>query len=221
MALFPMFVDISSRKCVVVGGGRVALRKVQTLQRYGGDVLVISREICPEIQEILPADACVVMESDLKGAVSEETGQERTGPELEALLEEAILVVAASGDRQLNHLVAVFCDSHDIPVNVIDAPEECSFQFPAVVKRGEISVGINSGTNSPALTRLIRRKIEKELPAYYGDLAKQLGRFRGRVRDLYPEEKDRQRILRKAAEEAVSRERVLTEEELTALTRSP
>ena len=219
MALFPMFVDISSRKCVVVGGGRVALRKVQTLQRYGGDVLVISREICPEIQEILPADACVVMETGLKGAVSEETGQERTGPELEALLEEAILVVAASGDRQLNHLVAVFCDSHDIPVNVIDAPEECSFQFPAVVKRGEISVGINSGTNSPALTRLIRRKIGEELPDYYGDLADQLGRLRITVRELFPEEKDRRAILGRAAEEAFSRGRILTDQELKDLVR--
>ena len=202
MALFPMFVDISGRKCVVVGGGRVALRKVETLLKYGGDVLVVSREICPEIRALLPADACLVMEA---------------GPGLEALLEGAVLVVAASGDRQLNHRMAVYCNDRDVPVNVIDAPEECSFQFPAVVQRGEISIGINSGTNSPALTRIIRRKIEGELPGYYGDLADQLGDLRVRVRDLYPEEKDRRMILREAAEAAFSKGRVLTEEELTAL----
>ena len=203
MALFPMFVDISGRKCVVVGGGRVALRKVETLLKYGGDVLVVSREICPEIRSLLPADACLIMEAGL---------------ELESLIEGAVLVVAASGDRQLNHRLAAVCDRCAVPVNVIDAPEECSFQFPAVVLRGEISVGINSGTNSPALTRIIRRKMEEELPAYYGDLADQLGNLRVRVKDLYPEEKDRRMILRKAAEAAFSRGRVLSEEELAALT---
>jgi len=202
MALFPMFVDISGRKCVVVGGGRVALRKVETLLKYGGDVLVVSREICPEIRALLPTDACLVMEAGL---------------ELEPLIEGAVLLVAASGDRQLNHRLAVLCHSRAVPVNVIDAPEECSFQFPAVVQRGEISIGINSGTNSPALTRNIRRKIEEDLPEYYGDLADQLGDLRIRIRDLYPEEKDRRSILRKAADAAFSRGRVLTGEELAAL----
>ena len=212
MALFPMFVDISGRKCVVVGGGRVALRKVKTLLRYGGDVRVISKEICPEILALLPGTSCLLMNRTEEGCSGS-----GLSPELETLIEESVLAVAASGDRQLNHQVAVFCGSRGIPVNVIDAPEECSFQFPSVVKRGEISVGINSGTNSPALTRLIRRKMEEDLPDYYGDLAEQLGELKDRIKAAFPEEKKRREILTTAAKEAFCRGRLLTEEELEDL----
>ncbi len=207
MALFPMFVDISKRICLVTGGGKVALRKVETLLKYGGEVRVISREICSGIRELLPDSSCLVI------------GREIKARDLEDYIKGAALVVAASGDRQFNQEVSRICREYRIPVNVVDAPQECSFQFPAVVKKGEISIGINSGTNSPALTRLIRRKIGEELPDYYGDLADQLGRLRITVRELFPEEKDRRAILGRAAEEAFSRGRIFTDQELKDLVR--
>lgn len=199
MAYFPIFTDISEKKCIIVGGGKVALRKVETLLRYEANVVVIAPDICPEIQKLLPEQALnfrSAREEDFRGA---------------------ILAVAASSSRDANHRVQIWCKEQGVPVNVVDAPQECSFLFPAVVKRGDISIGINTGGKSPVLSSRIREDIEKVVPAYYADIARQLGNLRNWLKEHVPEEKERRRILKTAAAQAFVKESPLEETEIKTI----
>lgn len=203
MAHFPLFIDIKDKKCLVVGGGKVARRKVETLIRYGADVMVISPEVCPEISRLL--------------SVSQIRLASLTAPELEEELSDVTLAVAASGSRRINHQTAAICHRLRIPVNVVDAPSECTFLFPAVVKKGEISIGINTGGQSPIISSRIRQEIEKTVPDYYEDIARQLFELRAQIRHTIPEEEIRRRILKKVASAAFLKEGRLTSEEIDGL----
>ncbi|MBQ9155649.1 MAG: bifunctional precorrin-2 dehydrogenase/sirohydrochlorin ferrochelatase [Eubacterium sp.] len=219
MAHFPVFIDIKDKKCLVVGGGRVAARKISTLLRYGACVHVISPDVCREITDMLPAaDNTANPEKRIRILKSSfaDLGQERLDRELSG----ACLVVAASADREANHLVHLLCKDRQIPVNVVDEPKECSFLFPAVVKKGPVSIGINTGGDSPIVSRRIREEAEKLIPDYYGDIALQLGDLRRRLKDRFPEEAVRRRILKEAAQEAFCNQRVLSEEEIRGIIES-
>ena len=171
MAYFPIFIEIEKKKCLVVGGGKVALRKVETLLRYDAQVHVVSREICTEIRALLPPEN--IHEEELLPSPGDTNAGEllpecSCGSEwpLPDYFTGAALVVAATGSREVNHRVAQFCRERRIPVNVADAPEECTFFFPAVVKKGDISIGVNTGGKSPAVSSQVRRDIEKAIPDY-------------------------------------------------------
>ena len=201
MACFPIFIDIKQKKCLIVGGGKVAIRKVETLLRYGACVYVVAEQICEDICEKLPS------------------AQRRTGHVTETDIEQSVLVIAATSSRETNHRIAELCHSRNIPVNVIDAPEECTFIFPAVVQKGDVSIGINTGGKSPILSQKIRKTIEADIPDYYADLADQLGDLREYVKVHFKDEKDRRRILKSVAAEAFAQERTLSREEINEIIR--
>lgn len=201
MACFPIFIDIKQKKCLVVGGGKVALRKVETLLRYGACVHVVAEQICEDICERLPAN------------------QRKSGHVTEEDIVDSAMVIAATSSRGTNHWIADICNKKGIPVNVIDAPEECTFIFPAVVQKGDISIGINTGGKSPILSQRIRKSIEKDIPDYYADLADQLGELREYVKTHFKKEEDRRAILKKAAARAFAQERTLSQEEINEIIR--
>lgn len=129
------------------------------------------------------------------------------------------MVVAATGSREVNHRVAQFCRERRIPVNVADAPEECTFFFPAVVKKGDISIGVNTGGKSPAVSSQVRRDIEKAIPDYYEAIADQLGVLREYVKSHVEREPDRRKILKQAAASAFLNERTLSQNEINTIIR--
>lgn len=174
----------------------MALRKVETLLRYGADVHVTAEEICDEIRARLSRERLKI------GHV---TDQE---------LKESFLVIAATSSRETNRKISDFCRRHNILVNVIDCPEECSFLFPAVVLKGDISVGINTGGKSPIVSSKVRKSIEEAVPDYYVQIADQLGELRSYVKKHFEREDDRKNILKKTAEKAFLEERTLSEEEI-------
>lgn len=196
MAYFPMFIDLKEKKCIVVGGGKVALRKVESLIRFESEVIVIAPELCDEMRalegqiQILQKEA---EEIDLKGS---------------------FLVIAATNKREINHAVSTYCRREHIFVNVIDSKEECSFVFPATVKRETISIGITTSGGSPHLSSSIRKKIEQAVPEYYGTLAQQLGEWREELKDRILEEPMRRKIFRQLVEEGMERKEPFTREDL-------
>lgn len=204
MAYFPIFIEIEKKKCLVIGGGKVALRKIETLLRYGAQVQVISREVCGEIRALLTPEN--IYEGELTAAPAE-------------YFSGAVLVIAATGSREVNHQAAVCCHENGIPVNVADAPEECSFFFPAVVKKGDISIGINTGGKSPSVSSQVRRDIEEAVPDYYGDIAEQLGHLREYVKSHVEREVDRRAILKQAAAATFRQERTLSRSEINTMIR--
>lgn len=224
MAYFPIFIEIEKKKCLVVGGGKVALRKVETLLRYDAQVHVVSREICTEIRALLPPEN--IHEEELLPSPGDTNAGEllpecSCGPEwpLPDHFTGAALVVAATGSREVNHRVAQFCRERRIPVNVADAPEECTFFFPAVVKKGDISIGVNTGGKSPAVSSQVRRDIEKAIPDYYEAIADQLGALREYVKSHVERELDRRKILKQAAASAFRNERILSQNEINTIIR--
>lgn len=126
MALFPLFIELDDADVLIVGGGRVALRKALSLADYGARVRLAAPEFCPEL------------EADQRFELL------RRGFE-DADIEGARLVVAATGDRALNSRVSALCRERRVPVNVVDYPGECSFIFPALLRRGSLSAGVTTG----------------------------------------------------------------------------
>lgn len=145
MAYFPLFLDLSGKTALVVGGGPVAARKARVLLDYGPRVLVCAPSFAPELEQLSGTEL-------LRRPFSPE------------LLEGVSLAVAATGDREVNHWVSGLCRARSIPVNVADSREDSTFLFPAVVRRGRLSVGISTGGASPAAAAYVRRTLERQLP---------------------------------------------------------
>ena len=141
MVCFPLFVDLNDKTVLVVGGGPVAARKARVLLDYGPRVLVCAPRFVPELEQLSGAELL----------------RQPFAPEL---LEGVSLAVAATDDRVLNRTVAQLCRKRAIPVNVADSREESTFLFPAVVRRGRLSVGISTGGASPAAAAHVRRTLE-------------------------------------------------------------
>ncbi|HEX9059945.1 MAG TPA: bifunctional precorrin-2 dehydrogenase/sirohydrochlorin ferrochelatase [Clostridia bacterium] len=197
MALFPLFVDIEGKKCVVVGGGSVAERRICVLLDFGARITVVSPEISPSIKELKWKDKLVI----IKKRYSSED------------IEDAFLAIAATNQPDINEQVAIDGARMGIPVNIADNREKCSFMFPAVVRRGEIVVGISTSGGFPALSGRIRRKIEDTFPQYYGDMLEVLKEARDRAENI-SDTAARKELLKNIMDEVLFYENAVTMDQL-------
>lgn len=166
MKFFPVFLDIRTRPCLVVGGGDVALRKVTSLVRAEAAVTVVA----PYLNDAL---------TDLQ---ARGTVQHRCGHFSAADLAGFQLVISATDDPAVNQAVHAAAVARGIPVNVVDQPALCTFIFPAVVDRSPLLIAVSTGGASPVLARLVRSRLEAWLPEAYGQLASLAERFREPVK---------------------------------------
>ncbi|SRR5665647_65415 len=199
MDALPIFLKIKGRRCVVIGGGEVATRKVGMLLKAGGEIAVISPELDHELAELHEA-----------GKISFHRGTFK--PEQ---LDGACLVVAATDDKATNRAVSEAAQRRNIPVNVADSPELCSFTMPSIVDRSPIVIAISSGGVAPVLARLIRAKIETMIPATYGRLAALAAEFRAQVKQRFASVQER-RIFWEEVFQGPIAERVLSGQEAAA-----
>ena len=213
MAYFPVFTQIKRKRCLIIGGGKVAARKVNVLLQYGADVVVVAEKVCGEIKKVLPE------ENVFEGVFRCIHENRCDSTFLEKEISKAFLVIAATSNREENHHIAELCHTYNILVNVADSEEESSFIFPSIVRKGDISIGINSGTGSPTVSKHIRKQIEKAVPDYYADIAVFMGELREYVKANFKEESQRRYILKTAAAQAFSEERVLTQKEIEEIIR--
>jgi siroheme synthase-like protein len=177
---YPLFLDVTGKRAVVVGGGSVAARKAETLVRYGAAVAVIAPEAAPEIEEL-----------ERGGAVK---WHRRPFEDDDA--EGALLVIAATDDAGVNATVAAAARRRNIPVNVADATELCDFIVPAVIESGSIQIAVSTGGKSPALARRLRRNLEALVGPEYSEMNELLGALRDRAiaAPSLPEDADRRRF---------------------------
>lgn len=152
---YPLLLNIQGKKCLVVGGGEVALRKAQMLLEHGAIVEIVSPAFCPELKELVKDGAIRAIHRDYK-------------PED---LNNALLVVAATDDARVNEKVATEARSTGIIVNVVDKPDISDFIVPSYFKHGDIIVAVSTSGKSPALARKIRSELERDLKAEYAQLA--------------------------------------------------
>jgi uroporphyrin-III C-methyltransferase/precorrin-2 dehydrogenase/sirohydrochlorin ferrochelatase len=186
----PIALDVKDSACLVVGGGQVALRKVEWLRSAGASVEVIAKRACAELWERAESYAL-----SLDERAFEDTDLER---------KRYTLVIAATSDRELNARVSKLARAHGIPVNVVDAPELCTFIVPALVDRAPITIGISTEGSSPVLARLVRRRIESVLPAELGALARFAAAHRQAVKDALPDAAARRAFWERVLESTVA-----------------
>jgi uroporphyrin-III C-methyltransferase/precorrin-2 dehydrogenase/sirohydrochlorin ferrochelatase len=150
----------------VVGGGKVAARKIQLLQRAGAKVTVVSPRSCDEVLAYADAGSISYVHRDFQ----------------DEDLDDMVLVIAATSNKSVNRRIAELADSQRIPVNVVDSPKLCSFIVPSMVDRSPVQVAVSTGGSSPVLARLLRARLEGFIPAAYGRLARLVDDYRQSVK---------------------------------------
>ena len=200
MQALPIFINITDRTCVVVGGGDVAVRKVGTLLKANASVALISPEICHELQVLV--DAKKIHYSATRYHSADQ-------------LQGACLVIAATDDHDVNTAVSNDAKTLNIPVNVVDSPSLCTFTMASIVERSPIVIAISSEGNAPVLARYIRTKIETMLPEGYGRIAHIAGEFRDKVKAKFPTTQQR-RIFWEGILQGPIVERILSGQEAAA-----
>lgn len=169
MQALPIFFNIAKRHCVVVGGGDVATRKVNMLLKANAAVTLVSLEICDEINALVAKKAIQFIQSSY----------------VATQLQGACLVIAATDDRLVNEAVSCDAKAMNIPVNVVDAPDLCTFTMGSIIDRSPVVIAVSSEGKSPVLARYIRTKIETMLPTGYGRIAAIAGEFRDKVKNKF------------------------------------
>ncbi|SEM66694.1 bifunctional precorrin-2 dehydrogenase/sirohydrochlorin ferrochelatase [Paenibacillus sp. OV219] len=183
---YPMMVRLHGRRCVVVGGGAVAERKVRSLLDGGADeVIVIAPHITEELK-MLANSGCI-------GLVQREY--------IEQDLHEAFLLFAATDSREVNGRIAAYGESCGALVNVADLGESGHFITPSAIRRGELLIAVTTGGASPALTSLLKKQLAGRYGAAYKELVERLRLLREHVQGEVIDETARTNILRQAAEE--------------------
>jgi len=163
---YPIFLNISGKRCVVVGGGQVSLRKVKALLEHRASVEVISPDACPELNKLAE-----------DGEISVLPRSYRAGD-----LEDAFIVIAATSDRDTNLEVAQEAQRKAVLVNVVDDQENSDFIAPSYVRRGDITIAVSTAGRSPALARKIRTRLEKDFGDEYASLARLIGEVRVEIK---------------------------------------
>lgn len=168
---FPLFIKLQDQPCLVVGAGEIAARKIELLAKAGARISVVAVEIGQAVAALRESHGLNIRQKAFA----------------DADLDGMCLVVSATDNRQVNEVVSAAARQRNIPVNVVDNPDLCSFIFPAIVERSPLIVAVSSGGVSPVLARLLRAKVETAIPAAFGLLAKFADDFRDEVKKRLPQ----------------------------------
>lgn len=163
---YPISLNINHRRCVVVGGGQVAQRKVKALLEHGAIVAVISPTICPELERLAGRGTIKVLPR------SYQPGD----------LEGAFLAIAATAETDINRKVAEEAKRRGILVNVVDDPKHSDFIAPAYLHRGDLTIAISTAGRSPALARKIRTRLEENFGKEYTSLVGLINEVRSELK---------------------------------------
>lgn len=158
MAYYPVMLNISGDKCLVVGGGKVSYRKILSLLECGALVSVIAPTICDEILELSKADKVSVIKREY----------------IDNDVEGYKLVIVATNNENLNKKIALDSKRNNVLVNVVDNKELSTFIVPSVVRRGDLSIAISTNGKSPLLSKMIKEKLKNEINDGYINLVKKL-----------------------------------------------
>lgn len=180
--LYPVMLRLEGERCLVIGGGKVAERKVRGLLEAGAEVCVVAPHLTPGLEQ-LAAEGMI-------GAVRREYREQD--------LEGAKLVYAAAGSRDVNSRAAADARRLGIPAGVADCPEEGAFVTPAVVRRGKLILAVTASGASPALAAAIADELAGRYGESYEDFTEWLGRLREAAMTAVPDSLLRRRLLREA-----------------------
>jgi precorrin-2 dehydrogenase/sirohydrochlorin ferrochelatase len=184
---YPVYLDLSGRRCVVVGGGEVAERKVEALVRCGAAVTVISPTLTEKLADLVQ-----------RGEIEHRARSYQSGD-----LEGGRVVFGATDDRPTNMAVFEEAEARGILANVVDDPPLCTFIVPSTVTRGDLQIAISTGGASPAMAKRIRAGLEDEFGEEYAMLMALMREFRSLVMARVPSPAARRRIFDAVADSDV------------------
>lgn len=179
MKLYPINLDIAGKPCVVIGGGKVALRKIRGLLQAAAVVKVISPEVCAEVEELFRRGEIFL--------TREKFSADMLGDEL--------LLIAATDNPAVNRQAAESARAKKILVNVVEGTGG-NFFVPSRIARGDLLLTISTGANSPAFARFVRLMLEAELDENFGAGLELIAHYRAEVKQLLPDSKARQKFWR-------------------------
>jgi precorrin-2 dehydrogenase/sirohydrochlorin ferrochelatase len=165
MKYYPVHLDIKNRNCLVVGGGAVGTRKVNTLLACGARVTVVSPDPAQQLKK-MAAEGSITLKERAYRTVD---------------LEDMFLVIGATDDEMLNRQISEEAEQIGILCNIADRPEACNFILPSVVQRGDLVITISTSGQSPALAKRLRRKLEAQFGEEYADFLLLMGAIRKKL----------------------------------------
>jgi len=188
MPLFPIFLKLTGRPCLVIGAGNLAESKIASLRDAEAAVTVIAPEGSPAIEAL-----------DAEGAIAWHRRAYADGD----VAPGTFLVVTATNVPEVNRAVYLEATSKSILCNAVDDPPYCDFFFPSVVRRGDLQLAISTAGQSPALAQRLRKELNAALPADLGPWLAELGNLRREVLQLEPLNEARKQLLHELAHRQV------------------
>ncbi|MDD4170748.1 MAG: bifunctional precorrin-2 dehydrogenase/sirohydrochlorin ferrochelatase [Syntrophomonas sp.] len=176
--LYPIYLNLDSKRCLVIGGGKVAERKVATLLEYEADVILVSPEVTPMIDDWAAHNLIIW----------------RRGVFQPQDLDNIFLVFIATGDNNVNKSITTLCRQKGILVNAVDDPPNCDFYVPSILRRNSLCIAISTEGKSPLLAAKLRRELESIVPAEYGEWVEILGRLREDIKKSHLDINERQKL---------------------------
>ena len=183
MDLFPIFLKLTSRPCLVIGAGNLAESKIESLRAANGQVTVIAPQASPRIADLAAS-----------GEITWHQREYTPGD-----VKDYFLVVTATNDPAVNRAVFHEANANNILCNAVDDPPFCDFYFPSVVRRGDLQIAISTAGASPALAQRLRKEINAQLPLDTGDWLTDLGNLRREVVAAEPLNESRKLLLHQLA----------------------
>ncbi|MDA9030944.1 siroheme synthase CysG [Candidatus Pseudothioglobus singularis] len=171
----PIFINIREKPCVVIGGGDIALRKINLLLKAKAKVDCLSPLFCKGIKNLSKNGHITLINKSFD----------------QTDIKDYSIIIAATDDKSVNSLISSIAQDKKILVNVVDSPELSSFIMPSIVDRSPLIIAVSSSGNAPVLSRIIRAKLETVIPSAYGILADIAGEYRQKVKDRFSTIKDR------------------------------
>lgn len=188
MGYFPFFVDVENQNCLVVGGGVVALRKIEKLLPFNPNITVVSPKVHKEILSIKNINI-IKRKFDFND------------------LKEKSFVITATDDKVLNKEIYNSCEENNIPVNTVDDKDNCSFIFPALARNNGVTVAISTSGKSPLYAKYLRKKIEN-LIQDSESIVDNLSKYREKIKNEISLEENRKVAFEKLLEYSLSNESI-------------
>lgn len=188
MGYFPFFVDVENQNCLVVGGGVVALRKIEKLLPFNPNITVVSPKIHKEILSIENINI-INRKFDFND------------------LKEKSFVITATDDKVLNKEIYNSCKENNIPVNTVDDKDNCSFIFPALAKNNGVTVAISTSGKSPLYAKYLRKKIES-LIQDSESIVDNLSKYREKIKNEISLEENRKIAFEKLLDYSLNNENI-------------
>ena len=188
MGYFPFFVDVENQNCLVVGGGVVALRKIEKLLPFNPNITVVSPKIHKEILSIENINI-INRKFDFND------------------LKEKSFVITATDDKVLNKEIYNSCKENNIPVNTVDDKDNCSFIFPALAKNNSVTVAISTSGKSPLYAKYLRKKIEN-LIQDSESIVDNLSKYREKIKNEISLEENRKVAFEKLLDYSLNNENI-------------